>query len=1617
MFSDEEIKEMLVEAASQKVSAQLNIGEFCWFRNEEYDENDMSGDSYPFFVGKVKDLDEENELVTLETNTDRSPCNEYKYLEGPFQISKTMTMEYSEDAEEGIRDMIDLNELNHSTLLFNMKKRYVRDDINTFVGPTLLIINPFKKIPNVMSEETIERYMSIITAENMLQRKKELDPHIFSVAATAFRQLKENKQKQAIVISGESGAGKTESAKIAMKFLTALSSLSGEGKEEKKVEEGEATIEKKILDCNPVLEAFGNAKTVRNNNSSRFGKYVKLVFNLRRGDILGAETLNYLLEKSRVCKQSSEERNYHIFYHLIKGADLEMLKQLRLTVDDERPDYTMFNYLREGTDFPDDTVLDDKALYDELIQVFKDLNFTDEEQYGVWRTVAACLKIGEIEFSEENFDESGVPCDITNKNILEDVAFLLGMEDPHDLEVEIVNKEPMTGVTIRAPLKLQDCYDARDSLAKDLFNKLFCWLVQRMNLTILPKFMLKGGNPSQASTTKTIGLLDIFGFERFKHNFFEQLLINYTNEKLHKLYISAVFDAEKVELSNEGLGHCLKNLKYPDNTGVEVIKLLDEKQRIGQANTKNGICTVTDDFSKSQPRPNFDAIMDFVMQNHGDNPKIQIDFKKDKNRDKFTIVHSAKEVKYDIKTFIVKNVDSISPSLEKIVAAKGDDQISMIYSNFVPGIKVDEDEEDSSPRGKKSNLKTIWSKFSVQMKNLMLELAEPLLDLGEGNAKKKKAVCEPCELHFLRCIKPNELKVSDFFVDSMTLMQMTYMGVLESIEVKQKNFPYRRKFQDFFHRYEDLCNSTASKRYDTLVKEGANFKKLCEEILETCFRGLANGLFAFGHKKLFLKNELVLLMEKCRTKAQEKKAYAVDVIQRSFRIKMNNSKHHDKMIKVHRIQLFWRKREEMIRAAKIKKFIDKLKDIFRRTRIQVNREKFELESRKKIIKWMRLNVFKQKLLRFSLNGKIVADLFEESWLQIREEAELKTAVTVQRIFKGFLEKRKHDKAVKLGLKAKYDCASTKALRIIQKNFRGVLVRNRLRTLHHAAAFIQGHMRMRWLSTLFQKMRFEIRKIQRCTRKFLIRKKKMKERLMEFFPQEIASLENVRNVENYAMFGEPEEDEDKNNFFKNHTPYNLKKVNLFSQIVDVQLLCDTSDVYETPWSLHWLQLSQEMLTNDTPIQRISLGSTHTLAVNSKSKLYSWGWNEFGQLGTSPDEEMKREIRQGVSAAKQLSVHVDSRNPASAFGRVKQIVSGEDHNLIRDESGNVFAFGDNSKGQLGMGHYKEIHTPTRIQALPENSVKEISTCGNQNLACTTSGKVYIWPCVKEGHKISIPQCIGLESPKTKICSVSCGYNFGVLLSTQGLVYSFGKNNSDGQLGHGDRDPRGFPEIIDSLKQAGEKVEVVDCGFRHVIARTSLGKIYTWGWGLNGQLGHGEKFSELSPRHLNMDTKKRKNKCIQIAAGYEHSVVLMENRKIYWFGRNGTLLEPTYSPAKFDLTMKIPSIFPSSDQLGGATNPNIEFIVTKINCSWNKTLSLTDIIVADIRSLENITPHQIQSALKTLSNAWCSDEIEPPYIESISKYFSVNSMKKPTIPPKTKPKPKNAMKLSPRGKRRIY
>ena len=273
--------------------------------------------------------------------------------------------------------------------------------------------------------------------------------------------------------------------------------------------------------------------------------------------------------------------------------------------------------------------------------------------------------------------------------------------------------------------------------------------------------------------------------------------------------------------------------------------------------------------------------------------------------------------------------------------------------------------------------------------------------------------------------------------------------------------------------------------------------------------------------------------------------------------------------------------------------------------------------------------------------------------------------------------------------------------------------------------------------------------------------------------------------------------------------------------------------------------------------------------------------------------------------------------------------------------MYSWGANDKGQLGLGTYEDACKPKKLKQL--KGIISVSCGGDLNLACSEDGQAFTWPLILNGVKLSTPQRIPF-SEKVKIMLVSAGQNFGFFLSNQGLVYSFGKDNSEGQLGLGHIYPRDVPELILSLKEAGERVDALECGFKHVVAKTSLGKVYTWGWGIHGQLGHGSQDSHLSPCLLALAKNQHKEKVIQIAAGYSHSVVMLDaTRELLWFGTNSAL-NATVRPVPMKLQEIMPDLFPEST--AASFGQQLDHAVIKVNCSWSKTVSVTSLVVADLR-----------------------------------------------------------------------
>ena len=502
----------------------------------------------PYLLSQVKSKDVKNRIVTFASGNTAEFCQ-------TIQVVNEKTID--------VNDMANIKDINEVDLLYNLWNRLNQKKTFTNVGPTLLIVNPFTRIQGVYNDEVLEHFIEKQEREPPEIRQAIDEPHLYDLVLIAIKELlKPNSKNQALVISGESGAGKTEAAKNCMECITHFfTKLSGGGG---KADENDIPLERKILNCNPILEAFGNAKTVRNDNSSRFGKYVKIKLDGKTNVILGAEITAYLLEKSRISELIAKERNYHVFYFLICCGDEKLLQELHLCNDPKK-----YKYLNTGSNqvFTVPTI-NDKELFDELKSCFESTGFSDEEIKTIFKVVAAVLLLGNV-----NMEVKNDKLTIEPKLTFEHVCSLIEV-DSAKLATVLSRKPPMFGSTEYGGLyttKLIKNY--KDALAKELYNRLFFWIITQLNHKL---------DSSSESDTKYIGLLDIFGFECFDKNSLEQLCINYTNEQLQQLYIKDIFEGDKAEFRKEGLEskvHLL-DATYKDNKDIiRLIKIFVDRSK------------------------------------------------------------------------------------------------------------------------------------------------------------------------------------------------------------------------------------------------------------------------------------------------------------------------------------------------------------------------------------------------------------------------------------------------------------------------------------------------------------------------------------------------------------------------------------------------------------------------------------------------------------------------------------------------------------------------------------------------------------------------------------------------------------------------------------------------------------------------------------------------------------------------------------------------------------------------------------------------------------------------------------------------------------------------------
>ncbi|KAL8092604.1 hypothetical protein AgCh_034752 [Apium graveolens] len=672
---------------------------------------------------------------------------------------------YTKDDEAppaGVDDMTKLSYLHEPGVLQNLATRYQLNEIYTYTGSILIAINPFQKLPHLYDPHMMEQYKGAPFGE--------LSPHVYAIADVAYRAMIKEGKSNSILVSGESGAGKTETTKMLMRYLAYLGG--------RKSTEGR-TVEQQVLESNPVLEAFGNAKTVRNNNSSRFGKFVEIQFD-KQGRISGAAIRTYLLERSRVCQVSDPERNYHCFY-LLCAAPSEVVEKYKLGSPKS------FHYLNQTKCFELSGVNDTEE-YLATRRAMDVVGISEFEQEAIFRVVAAILHIGNVEFAKGKEVDSSILKDSKSKFHLQTAVELLKCE-LNALEDALLKRVMVTPEeVIKRSLDPVAAVVGRDGLAKTLYSRLFDWLVDKINVSI-------GQDPNSKSL---IGVLDIYGFESFKQNSFEQFCINFTNEKLQQHFNQHVFKMEQEEYTKEEIDWSY--IEFVDNQ--DVLDLIEKKP--------GGIIALLDEACMF-PKSTHETFSQKLYQTF----KAHKRFIKPKlSRTDFNIAHYAGEVQYQSDQFLDKNKDYVVPEHQDLLSAS--------KCSFVAGLFPPQPAETPKASNKSSKFSSIGSRFKVQLQQLMETL-------------------NSTQPHYIRCVKPNNVLKPSVFENVNVMQQLRCGGVLEAIRISCAGYPTRKSFFEFANRFGLLVPKVLEKNLEEKIA--------CKKILDKT--GLQGA--QIGKTKVFLR--------------------------------------------------------------------------------------------------------------------------------------------------------------------------------------------------------------------------------------------------------------------------------------------------------------------------------------------------------------------------------------------------------------------------------------------------------------------------------------------------------------------------------------------------------------------------------------------------------------------------------------------------------------------------------------------------------------------------------------------------------------------------------------------
>ncbi|KAJ2735646.1 Myosin type-2 heavy chain 1 [Coemansia sp. BCRC 34962] len=783
-------------------------------------------------------------------------------------------------------DLTTLSYLHEPAVLYNLKRRYEQRMIYTYSGVVLVAMNPFDPVP-LYSGEYMARYAR--------KEPGHEEPHLFAIAENAYKGMVTDQRNQTIIVYGESGSGKTTSAKYIMRYFAQAHHADANDKQM-------STVESQILATNPVFESFGNAKTTRNDNSSRFGKFLDIKFEQHRMHqrIVGGRIRTFLLERSRVAYQPPTERNYHIFYQLLAGAPDELRAELGL--NGEYASWQAFHYTRQGGEgcgtIAGVNDADDFAVTDASLGL---VGIGDEQRAAIWRTLAGILHLGNVTFS--GTESTGSYVDGCAEAEFGRAAMLLGVEE-HRLRQWLTKRQIVTRHDhILAKVNKAQALVIRDSIAKFIYSRLFDWILGPINASLLPTSV-------DEKATHFVGVLDIYGFEHFEHNSFEQFCINYANEKLQQNFNHHVFKLEQEEYRREKLENWTF-IGFQDNQPcidliegkpIGILSLLDEESRLEQGSdrtfTEKLYRQFVDASSSAATSAGSKRVAGATPPAPASVPAADVSyFRKPRfSNTAFTIRHYAHDVTYEGDGFLEKNKDTVPDEILELLCSSsfaflGD--LAMEASASAAAALA----AAAAPVPTSASASPRMGGVRVAGGGVLRRQAPTLAAVFRRSLSGLMATLAETEMHYIRCIKPNEAKAAWRLQAPMVLAQLRSCGVIETIRISKAGYPSRVPVRTFNERYAVLLNNGAKSRVSLgLTESQANGDsaptraehQLCTRILELCLAD--RGQYQVGLTKVFFRAGQWAIMEKKRSSLFDSSAVAIQRLCRGALVRRSRAR-------------------------------------------------------------------------------------------------------------------------------------------------------------------------------------------------------------------------------------------------------------------------------------------------------------------------------------------------------------------------------------------------------------------------------------------------------------------------------------------------------------------------------------------------------------------------------------------------------------------------------------------------------------------------------------------------------------------------------------------------------